>query len=365
MRKTFNFENIYIENSVRNHSKTKLILERVTYSGTIQYFDEINALIKSSPPVYHPLDRAKNLVLSSIRGEILRKCPGTHGHICCNYHVINQYIGCPINCTYCILQGYLNQPFTIINVDIEKITDELSKRTDSDHILRIGTGELGDSLVYDHITDFSIDFINFFKNRRDFMFEFKTKTDNIDNLLKYNNPGNIIVGFSMNPPELSKEIEGDAASIEERIAAIKLLSEKNYKISLHFDPIINIPDYKKKYDALIKNIFSQISSLNIAWISMGTFRYSNELKSMIEYNYPENHILQDQFVLTSDNKYRYFRPLRTALYNAVKDSLYEVDKNMPIYLCMESREVWEDVLGTTPGCSSKMDFLFKKRGLIE
>ena len=166
MKNNTQFNHIYIESHLLDHPKTKLILERLQHTGEISQFDNIHTLIKSSHQVYHPSDRSKNLVLSSIRGEILRKCPGTHGHICCNYHVINQYIGCPVNCAYCILQGYLNQPFTIINVDIENILETLTTVSvkNQHEILRIGTGELGDSLVYDHLTDFSLDFIQFFKN---------------------------------------------------------------------------------------------------------------------------------------------------------------------------------------------------------
>jgi len=361
------FNHIYIESHLMEHPKTKLILERLQHTGEISQFDNIHTLIKSSHQVYHPSDRSKNLVLSSIRGEILRKCPGTHGHICCNYHVINQYIGCPVNCAYCILQGYLNQPFTIINVDIENILETLSTVSvkNQNEILRIGTGELGDSLVYDHLTDFSLDFIQFFKNRREFMFEFKTKTNNIDNLLKEPNPGNIVIGFSMNPESLTVKLESDAATIDERINAASLLVEKGYKISLHFDPILNIPNFRDEYNSLIQKIFSRISHNDIAWISMGTFRYTNDLKSMIEYNYPESGLLSDDFVLTADGKYRYFRPVRTALYKAVKESLTAINPDMPMYLCMESPEVWRSVLGTTPGCSAKMDFLFKKRGIIK
>lgn len=358
------FDKIFIERGVVNHKKTKLILSRLDFKGEIEYFDDINTLIKSSEPVYHPCDRAKQLVLSSIRGGILRKCPGTHGHICCNYHVINQYIGCPVNCSYCILQGYLNQPFTIINVDIENIFTELDKHT-SDNIIRVGTGELGDSLVYDHLTDFSLDFIEYFSDRRQYCFEFKTKTDNIGNLIKHKNPGNIIVGFSVNPEIIQVSDEPFAATLNMRLEAARKLASMGYRVSLHFDPIINIENYEDLYNNLVKMIFSYITPEDIGWISLGTFRYTNELKSMMEYNYPNSKLLSDEFVLCADAKYRYYRPLRTRLYRTVKNALSRINPDMPVYLCMESPEIWKAVLGHLPDCSGKMDFLFKSRGIIK
>lgn len=366
------FEKVWIENKVANHYKTQQILSKL---GNIEInrFDDMNSLIRSSQTVFHPKDRSRTLVLSAIRGEILRKCPGTHGHLCCNYHIINQYIGCPIGCSYCILQGYLNQPFTIINVDIESIFQELEKfqRTYPGKQIRIGTGELGDSLVYDHLTYFSEDFLSFFAGRNEFIFEFKTKTTNVELLLQNKSSGNIVIGFSVNPDIVRINEEEFSASLKERIEAAATLVNAGYKIALHFDPIVLIPNAESEYRQTVHFIFSLLKPEDIAWISLGTFRYTTDLKSMMEYNYPKSSLLSREFVLCSDNKFRYFRPIRTKLYKMVIDFLHDVNKNLPIYLCMESPEVWIDTLGILPGscsgCSQKetMDLLFKRRVIVK
>lgn len=366
------FEKVWIENKVANHYKTQQILSKL---GNIEInrFDDMSSLIRSSQTVFHPKDRSRTLVLSAIRGEILRKCPGTHGHLCCNYHIINQYIGCPIGCSYCILQGYLNQPFTIINVDIESIFQELEKfqRTYPGKQIRIGTGELGDSLVYDHLTHFSEDFLNFFAGRNEFIFEFKTKTTNVELLLQNKSSGNIVIGFSVNPDIVRINEEEFSASLKERIEAAATLVNAGYKIALHFDPIVLIPNAESEYRQTVHFIFSLLKPEDIAWISLGTFRYTTDLKSMMEYNYPKSSLLSREFVLCSDNKFRYFRPIRTKLYKMVIDFLHDVNKNLPIYLCMESPEVWIDTLGILPGsssgCSQKetMDLLFKRRVIVK
>lgn len=362
------FKKVWIENKIANHYKTKHILSKLG-DIDIDYFDDLNTLIHNTPTVFHPKDRSKTLVLSAIRGEILRKCPGTHGHLCCNYHIINQYIGCPIGCSYCILQGYLNQPFTIINVDIESIFEELEnfQRNYPGKQIRIGTGELGDSLVYDHLTNFSEDFLEFFAGRNEFIFEFKTKTTNIDLLLKLRSPGNIVVGFSVNPDIVRINEEEFSATLKERIDAAAALVNAGYKIALHFDPIVSIANAEQEYKQTINFIFSQLKPEDIAWISLGTFRYTNDLKSMMEYNYPKSSLLSREFVLCSDNKFRYFRPERTNLYKMVIGFLHDINKDLPIYLCMESPEVWMDTLEILPGnCSGcpqeeTMDLLFKRR----
>ena len=172
------FQQIYIEDAVKDSPVVKRILSRIETDHPLQYISDLFSLIKELPPVYHPANRSKTLFLGKIRGTILKTCPGSHGHLCCNYHVINLYLGCPLDCSYCILQSYLNQPFTIINVDIENIFSQLTHINQQypGKIYRIGTGEVGDSLVYDHLTDFSLDFVEYFGKHQDFIFEFNTLT---------------------------------------------------------------------------------------------------------------------------------------------------------------------------------------------
>jgi spore photoproduct lyase len=39
---------------------------------------------------------------------------------------------------------------------------------------------------------------------------------------------------------------------------------------------------------------------------------------------------------------RYFRPVRTAFYRAMYEEIRNYYPDLTLYLCMESREVWED-----------------------
>ncbi|HPO49493.1 MAG TPA: radical SAM protein [Spirochaetota bacterium] len=354
------FENIYIEEKFKNNINVEKILSRVTGKSKISYVDDITKLMKILPQS-HPNEVSKNLLLSGIRGDVLRKCPGTNGHICCNYYVINLYVGCPLGCTYCILQSYLNQPLTIINLDIDSIFLSLDKifKENNKKFFRVGTGELGDSLVYDHLTDYSTEFIDFFAGYKNTIFEFKTKTTNVSNLLQKQSPGNVVVGFSVNPSIVSEKEETYASKIEDRISCAKELVSKGYKIALHFDPLINIENFENEYSILIDNIFKNLSPKNIAWISLGTFRYTPDLKICIEYNYPKTKILCEEFIVDRDKKFRYFKTIRIELYKKIIDKLKSINDNLTIYLCMESKEVWKKTLGFLPFDESKVDLIFK------
>ena len=88
---------------------------------------------------------------------MIKPCPGTREYICCGYRILNTATNCPIDCTYCILQAYFNQPYLRLFANLEDIFTQLGiyAREREGEIIRLGTGEFTDSLVFDPITRFS------------------------------------------------------------------------------------------------------------------------------------------------------------------------------------------------------------------
>ena len=119
------------------------------------------------------------------KGASLKKCPGTPDHICCGYKIFHIGTNCPIDCSYCILQSYFNQPGLRIFVNIIEQLDEVAAhiRANPQNIFRVGTGEFTDSLALDHITGFSEIILPVFSTLPNAVLEFKTKTTNIEKVI--------------------------------------------------------------------------------------------------------------------------------------------------------------------------------------
>ena len=90
-------------------------------------------------------------------GRFLKGCPGAGAEICCNYFVVNLASNCHLECTYCFLQAYLNNPALVVYTNVDDLLEEVRLKVVSapDRMFRIGTGEISDSLALDGITRYS------------------------------------------------------------------------------------------------------------------------------------------------------------------------------------------------------------------
>jgi spore photoproduct lyase len=278
------------------------------------------------------------------RGDPVGPCPGTKQHLCCNYHTVDLYSGCGIGCSYCIMRSYLNfSPVTVYadpRPSIDRIAGEAKKR--GGRPLRVGTGETGDSLLYDPVFRLSEEFVGGLSGLANVHFEMKTKTDFVDHLLNIPRKGNAIIGFSLNPPEIGTAEEGFSSPVEQRIAAARKAVSAGYRTSFHFDPVIKTDLWEKLYFPLVDSL-AGFRDGSVAWISLGTFRYPPQLKDRIA----QRPYLYDEFVPSRDGKYRYLQRERVRIYRLLLERLRTVSA-APIYLCMESDAVWKRVFGALP-----------------
>lgn len=343
-------ERVYIEADCLEHPYTREILHRLPHipptiiSSPAELQDD---LILDSDPIGAG---KKYLLLSEQKGDFIKPCPCTPDYIGCNYYIINLDLNCPLDCTYCILQHYLTEPWLTLHVN----TDKLWKQLDTflhkkKYPVRIGTGELGDSLALDHITHRSSELIRNFRRHPSAILELKTKTLNIDNVLASEPSDNIVIAWSLNAEQIVKTDEKGSPSSAARILAASQVAKRGFRVAFHFDPIIRFPSWEEGYAEVIDQMLTNIPASKIAWISLGTLRFPAALKSVIRERFPASRIIYEEFVRGIDGKFRYFRPLRVELYKRLVQQLQQPKSAaIPLYFCMENKDVWRDVLKKEP-----------------
>lgn len=293
----------------------------------------------------------KELYLCKNKGHFFKPCPGTKEYRCCDYQVLNIGTNCPIDCSYCILQAYLNTPWLTFFVNIEQLQSEISRvlTKNVSTFFRIGTGEFTDSLALDRLTHLSKILVPQIGQSTNSILELKTKSGVIENLEHLQHNNRTIISWSLNSDLMTQSEEVRAASLVERLECARQCVDWGYPVSFHFDPIIDHPGWEDGYRRTIEKLFTYVPSEAIIWISLGALRYIPALKEIGLQRFPQTKIYYNEFIHGLDAKQRYFRPHRVEMYKHIYSLLKKyVSEQTCIYFCMESDEIWQEVMNFVP-----------------
>ncbi|MFN3604865.1 MAG: radical SAM protein [Leptonema sp. (in: bacteria)] len=347
-------KNQIVQNTIQNIKNTNIQVEFINNPKEIfDSYSKGNSLFK------------KNIiVLYKYNGKFLSSCPGSDGMVCCQYFVINLGIGCIYDCHYCYLQNFMNQPLITVFGNVEDALEEIyNKIYNKNFHFRIGTGEYSDSLALDPIFEISKILIEFFSKVPNATLELKTKSNSVDHLLNLSHNKKTVVSWSLNPQKIIDKIEPGTASLEERILAAKKVLKAGYKVGFHLDPMIYFDAWEESYKNLLDLVFDTIDTDRIAWISLGTFRYSPGQKEIMQKRFFSDTLTKEEMVVGNDGKFRYYKQIRYEMYSKIKEHIQKRDPKLFFYLCMETQYMWEKIFYFVPESSKNLDLLFEKRRL--
>lgn len=344
-------DRIVIDPQYKHHNLPFDIAKDLNIEPEFMSKDELVEHVRENPGEDLFKTAKRILFFTENKGKFLKKCPGSRGVLCCNYFTINSVTGCPYDCSYCILQHYIeNNPFITVFLNREKAMDEMEEFLKTHDHIRLGTGELADSLGLDHLLDESGFFLSEIEKRGltdKVQFEFKTKSAEIERLLevyKDHSCVDTVVGFSVNIPEFNLKEEPGTVPMSDRIDAAVILASEGIKIAIHFDPIVMLEQFFDEYVKLIDYIFTRLDNSKVVWISMGGFRHTLSMTSTVYKRFPDSFLLQgEMFPSDSDNKLRYLAATRRKFYQSfIEEISKHFNGNPPLYMCMEKAFLWED-----------------------
>jgi spore photoproduct lyase len=314
------------------------------------------SIVRSSREIYQsvlssddPVEKGKTILfLTRNKGAFIKECPGTRSYTCCGYQILHMGTFCTMDCSYCILQTYFHPPVLQYFVNQDDLMKELDPLFLKTSISRIGTGEFTDSMIWDKWTDLPSLLVSRFSQQSKAVLEFKTKTAAVKRLKSLLHNRKTIVSWSLNTPRIIESEERYTATLSARLRAASNCESWGYPVGFHFDPLVIYDGCEEDYKHVIKKLFAHVSSENIVWISLGTFRFMPALKSIIQKRFPSSKIIYGEFISGLDGKMRYFKPLRIELYRKIVSFIREYAPEVTIYLCMEDDETWQKSLGFIP-----------------
>ncbi|HRV06402.1 MAG TPA: hypothetical protein P5517_05885 [Candidatus Saccharicenans sp.] len=334
---------IYVNRQVENSPLVERIISQLKPIPVqlVERLEEIQAELRLAPD---PIAESKKVLFLTSELAFIRPCPCSPGAVPCGYWTVDLNLNCPFDCSYCILQAYFNlQPLTIA-VNQEELQSELDAflAGTRSKVLRIGTGELGDSLALEAISGQASFLIDLFRNKKGVWLELKTKAAAINSLLSTPASENVILAWSLNTERIIKIEEIGTASPEERLRSAEKAVEHGFKVAFHFDPIIYYSGWEKEYSEVCEGLLKIIPLAALAWVSLGTLRFPAKLREIARQRFPHSSIYEEELVRGRDGKFRYPRPLRLKIYQTLAEIFKAHDGSDKLYLCMESPEVWED-----------------------
>ena len=291
--------------------------------------------------------RTDTLLIHQEKYDFVKPCPCSAGSAGCGYNLINLGFGCRFECEYCFLQQYQNLHAILLPANVldflEKI-DQTAWRKGPFDRPRIGSGEFTDSLAFDELTRYSHDLVPFFRARPHLQFEFKTKSTCIEGLLKEGGCENVVVSWSVNAPQFIAQVEHFTPDLRARLQAAKQVADVGYRLGFHFDPVVPFDGWQQAYESAARQIAASVPLEKVAWISVGLLRFSRELKKTVENRFPNNTILDGEFLLEFDGKMRYPQVLRQEVYQFFIPLLRKLFPHTHVYICMEDPALVEPFL---------------------
>lgn len=291
--------------------------------------------------------RTETLLIHREKYDFLKPCPCSHGNAGCGYNLINLGFGCRFECEYCFLQQYQNLHAVLLPANVEDFLNKIDGaqwRKGPFDRPRVGSGEFTDSLVFDELTQYSRAIVPFFRKRPHLQFEFKTKSTCVEGLLAAGGAENVVVSWSVNAPEFIERTEHFTPSLTQRLGAAVQVARAGYRLGFHFDPVVPFDGWKEAYARAAQQIAQSVPNERVTWISVGLLRFSRELKKAVENRFPDNTILDGEFLLDFDGKMRYPEVLRRDAYVWFVPLLRKLFPGAVVYVCMENPSVCSSLL---------------------
>ena len=282
-------------------------------------------------------DGKKSIDYVPYKGEKMDTCATIHDdYVCCNVKVLKSVSNCPFDCSYCFLQNYLTNPQMEVVDDHDRLVQEIESKLKAQpwRFFRIGTWELGDSLALDAQTGQAAQLIDYFSTVENAVLELKTKSDVVDSILDCDHKQKTVVSWSMNTDYIIQTEEHKTASLQQRLVAIQKVVKAGYLIGLHFDPMIDYPEWHDDYMALLHQLHAIVPADQIAWISIGSLRFNPEQKRIMENNFRGSKITCQEMVKGRDNKVRYIKPRRIEMYTAMFNTMRQLWEPATTHLFM-------------------------------
>jgi spore photoproduct lyase len=258
---------LYVEKNLLNHPRALTIQKKM--KATLIPIDHYGEIFNRHGSHYRLQKKQPSLILAQKQGKLVYEISSNFGIGNNKNYYFSYVLNCPFDCNYCYLQGRHRSAHPILFLNFEDFEKALLEKIGKEKITFF-SGYDGDSLALEPLSGFLDYFLPFFEKHPTATLELRTKSVNIQKLLKFPPFPNCVIAFTLSPEKISHIYEKKAPSLKRRFNAIALLQKKGWNIGLRFDPIIYVKNYQEHYQTLFHEALSLVKKPHS--ITLGTFR---------------------------------------------------------------------------------------------
>jgi DNA repair photolyase len=205
--------------------------------------------------------------------------------------------------------------------------------------------EFTDFFAIDHLTGQSNFLMGMVKKYPEVYYSIRTKSAYVDEIVKHDGYDRVQIQMNFNTDYVIKTFEHGTASLDERLAAAKKVQlAKGFRLKIIIEPMVRYEGFESDYRKLIQKIFTTLDGSTIDAVSIGSVRYTRQLKAMVRMHFPKTILYRKDQELVEpekkDKRFRYDSKMRIALYSKI---IKEIQKygDIPVELGAENPPIWD------------------------
>ncbi len=262
---------------------------------------------------------------------------------CCNLLTLDAVENCGFDCSYCSIQSFYHGDEVRFD---SRFPEKLAAlQIDPQKHYHIGTGQSSDSLMWGNQAGILDALLAFAERHPNVILELKTKSKNINHLLKREIPPNVLCTWSLNPQVVISHEEHLAASLDERLNAARRLADKGVLVGFHFHPMIRYEGWQSGYGGIFERLCGSFDADEVAMVSLGTLTYIKPvIKQLRDRPGFKSRVLQMPMV-EAEGKLSYPEEIKREMFTFAYQALAAWHGRVFFYLCMENPRLWQPVFG--------------------
>lgn len=266
------FSHIYIEENIKDHSRTKEILARFPNVIPIlirHYKDSFNRNSQN----FRIQKESPKLILAEKKDNFLY--PGSdfspnfsHPHFYYNTLALN----CIYDCEYCYLQGMFPSANLVLFVNWEDFFSATEEFIEKNKSLYLALSYDTDLLALESFFPATKAWLKFAELHPNLSLEIRTKSTNYSQIAKMKPNPNVILAWTVSPQAIIEKVEHGTPSLQARLKSINQAISDGWKVRICIDPILRVPDWKTHYQSLADILGKELKIDGLTDISFGGFR---------------------------------------------------------------------------------------------